>query len=323
MKFTIFSFQERHYKKIAVACTVLITVISISVYFCSLKVQDTNSNLISFIVSIAYALALFVLGLYLSTQSARLENRFLAIKEQYLSLCNFQGLFSSECIAKENFNDLKSFVIFHQLFTARSDEEKVDKPFINGDFYTYKSRYLKCEKNFQSVHDELITKISKSVNTFIEENGIVKKVPYPHVNSIEDFFSNFHAWVEQHFEPNKPQMQLLSDFQVQFLREQRSLIGTLTKKAKYLIAKNKKIRKKISDNKNKIEAIYGQKLHREIERESLISNAMSNIDSLLQKISTQTENLYSNDEDMQLAVADIRQAISGLSVLIANQEDAL
>ncbi|RXI40165.1 hypothetical protein DP129_05515 [Clostridium tetani] len=321
MKFAIFSFQEKHYKKITFACTVLITFFSILLYLYSLKTQDPNTNLISFVVSIVYALALFVLGLYLSAQGTRVENRFLAIKEHYSSLCRLQELFSCERLAKQTYNDIKSFIIFHQIFTART--ENIDKPFINGGFFTYKSRYLKHEEAFLSTHSELLAKINRSVNDFIEQNSVSKKVPYPHIDKIEDFILNYNGWIEQHLHLAEPQMQLFSDFQSRFLKEQKVLIRKLKKETAYLISKNQGIGKTISDYRSKIEAIYGQKLHREIEREALINNSLSDINSLLQKIITQTSDIDLNGENILNSVSNINEAMSELSALISNQDSSV
>lgn len=321
MNLVIFSFQEKHYKKIAFACVVLTTSISIFLYLYSLKIQDPNTNLISFVVSIVYALALFVLGLYLSAQSTRVENRFLANKNHYISLCKLQQLFSCERLAKQNYDDVKSFVIFHQIFTARTTND--DKPFINGDFFTYTPRYLKHEEAFLSTHSELLAKISKSVNDFIEQNSVSKKVPYPNIHKIEDFISNYNDWIKQHLNLTEPEIQLFADFHTQFLKEQKILIRKLKAETAYLVSTNQKIGKAISNYRIKIESVYGQKLHKEIERDSLINTSLSDINSSLQKIITQTSGIGSNDVDIVNSISNVKEAMLELSVLISNQDSSL
>lgn len=318
MKFNIFSFQEKHYKKIGLVCTLLFTYIGIYTYLHSLKIQATNNNLISFVVSIVYALVLFILGLYLSVQSTRVENRFLVVKDYYISLCRLQELFSGKILAKDSYYDIHSFVSFHQLFTARTENN--DKPIIKGDFFRYKTNYLKGEEKFLSTYSELLNQINKSVGDYIEQNSISKRVPYPHVHKIEDFIYNHKYWIERHLNLTGHQIQSFNDFQEQFLKDKKYLIKKIKKETTFLILKNQKIGKKIKSYRNRIEAVYGYKLHREIERDDLIKNSLYDINSLLKKIISQTSSFNSDDIGM---VSKLKEEISELSILIANQGSSL
>lgn len=159
MKFTIFSFQEKHYKKITAGCTAAITGIGIYLYIDSLNSLNPNANLISFVVSIAYALALFILGLYLSSQSSKIQNRFWIVKEYYTSLCSLQVFFCNKQLTKYNYSDIQSFILFHQSFTGHATKE-FDNPLIKNNCFTYTSKYLKHEKAFLSTYSILLQQIN-------------------------------------------------------------------------------------------------------------------------------------------------------------------
>lgn len=314
MKFTIFSFQERQYKKITFMCTLLATVTGIFIYCHSLSSNDPSIGLISFIVSIAYALALFALGLYYAAQNSKIENRFFAIKDHYVSLCNLQGLFSSERLAKCNYDDLKSFVLFHKVFTARV--ESVDSAIIKGDCFIYKKRYLEHETAFLTTHDKLLSKINQAVLEIIDKRQLSTKVPYPQIHKIEEFIPTPTNWIAGYLELTEEQSKLFAEFHSQFLKDNKATIKKVDKELLYVTSKNRSIGKKVNAYRSRIESIYGQRLQREIERDILVGDTLSNMDKMLQKIINQTSNVDSNNEEIENAISDVKQEVLALSTIL-------
>lgn len=321
MKFNIFSFQEQYYKKIAAVCTIFITGIGILSYLSSLESQNPNANLISFVVSIVYALALFILGLYLSSQSSRIQNRFWVVKEYYVSLCSLQSIFYHKQLSMHDYSDIQSFILFHQGFTGRA--EKFENSYIKNNCFTYTSNYLKHEKKFLSTYNELLLQVNKQLNDYITKNDLPKKVPYPNINKIENFILGFDFWLENNLNLYDLNEQHIKEMHSQILKEYKPLFTSLKRESLYIVLTNYIIGKKIRSYRNQIETIYGQKLHQELKQDELFNKTIIDINNSFQEITNHIATTESNDIELLDSISVIKDEMSTLFQLLSVQKDEI
>jgi len=119
------------------------TVASIFIYL-----KNSNNDKMTFIISIVYALFLFVIGTYMYNMSSKTQNLLYRRKNQYINLKILYSMYSSE-VFSDNEDRLFSFINMNKGFTGRFKEkgEKV-KPYIQQEGFSFKPKYIQLEKLF-------------------------------------------------------------------------------------------------------------------------------------------------------------------------------
>lgn len=199
MKFTVFSIQEIFLKWIVIISVSSVSTASILYYFQLVDKGDT------FIISILYALFLFVLALYVTSISNNIHNSFSRRKDEYINLKKISPFFSKVNTLTE-YDDIKKFIISNKALSGRLDnmKEEMDKqkmtPYITEDGFNFSQRYIKVENEFCEQHDEILKDWNKKINEYIVLNKLNNKVNYIHLNNIEKLIDC--SWWEEYLDLN-------------------------------------------------------------------------------------------------------------------------
>lgn len=187
MKIKVFGFYERLHRWIAFVTVVLIT-IGCVVYYLDLKensvagTKEAKGLVIefqdsSFIIGVVYALFLFIVGLYLTSMSSKVQNLYYRRKEQYKNLNRLSEVVSLELMENVSDDKFVSRIILHRGFTGRLGENK-RRPYIIEDGYKYTSKYLKLEEDLLELRSKLIGFLNLKINKYIDCYSLEKKHLY-------------------------------------------------------------------------------------------------------------------------------------------------
>jgi hypothetical protein len=263
MIFKVFKLRELIYKKVAYTVVFIITVASIVGYL-----HNRSSDEIAYILSIFYALFLFIVSLYMNNMSIQTQNMFYKRKEQYRSLKELSGIYKPKSEEKE---DLLSFIIMVQALTGRTDTDM--KPFIILNGFEYTEKYLKLENLFLELRKDLISLLNDEIKNYIPSHKLKKKVLNVFVHDMTKFFDDVKIWMEGNLDITEEEatefLNFINGFRKGNKRKFRKLDKT-TQKIRKMIAKTSE---KCRDNMEKIEEVYGDMLFESLnERDNLFSN---------------------------------------------------
>jgi len=147
MKFYIFSKHERFYKIIAFSLVFIVTIACIYLYINLNNTLKSNElNILTFVLSLFYALLLFIIGIYLTTMQNKIGNLFYRRKQQYRYLKDLRSSYSGKFTLDADAKTLHHTIIFLQVLTGRTDLDK--KAPIPQDGFEFTNKYLKLEKTF-------------------------------------------------------------------------------------------------------------------------------------------------------------------------------
>lgn len=323
MKIKVFSFQERHYKILASIFIILVTAASVYFFIRNAKTSEQNTEITTFLISIAYALLLFIIGLYISTTKEKLDNKFFVAKDHYVTISRLDALFTSRKNEICNYENTRKFIISHQVFTARADGMEEKDAYIKSTCYAYRQAYLKCELSFQQTYDDLLQKIRNAVSNYTETHGITKKVPYPHVSNIDNFISNYSAWFSEYFSASDEQVQSFCEFSNELLKTHKRLRLRLWLQKTVIVQWNQRISRKIDACKSNLESVYGQKLVDTLDSEYRLEHILSNLESILRTITQQDESISSMNDSIGKLFDDVEEKISQLSEMLSSESEKL
>lgn len=274
MKFKIFMLRELIYKKIAYALVFIITVGCIVLYF-----YKRDSEEIAFIISLFYALFLFIISVYINDISTKIQNMFHRRKEQYSSLKELAEIYKPTSWYKD---DLQSYVIFVQGMTGRTGTGK--KPFIRIDGFEYTEKYLKLESSFLFLRRDLHALLNDEINKYIPSHKLIKKVPNVFVHDMTKFFADVNGWVDEHLELSEEEKKDFFNF-IENLRrinkKQFKKWNRATNKIKKMIRKTSE---KCHENMLKIEEVYGEMLFDTLSKEDTLYSSFNVLEKLIQEV---------------------------------------
>lgn len=168
MKFNIFSVFEKWYKIVTIVLTIVVTV---GTFFYYVELEDKSD---SFVISIIYALFLFVVGLFVSHQSNAISNRIFERKDAYIMLLRLRDVFGAMKISSiDSDEDVRNAIITIQLFSGRckvaeSNDTDADKPklgsgdklkgidYIRQIGFVFTSKFQKLENNYIDAYDKML-----------------------------------------------------------------------------------------------------------------------------------------------------------------------
>ena len=323
MKLKVFSFQERHYKKLVAFFVVLVTAVSVYFSINYTKNNEQSVGFVTFLVSIAYALFLFIVGLYISTIKGKLDNKFFVAKDHYVTISKLNGLFSSPKNEICNYENTRLFIISHQAFTSRIDGMEEGKAYIKPTCFSNRQIYLKCEFAFLQTYDDFFKKIRNTVSDYTETHEITKKVPYPHISNIDRFISNYSAWFSEHFTASDEQVQNFCEFTNELLQSNKGLRLRLWLQKSAIAKWNQIISKKIKARKGDLESIYGQKLVDALDSEYQLKHIMNALESMLSAIKQQEEDISDISNSIGELHDSIDEKISQISEMLTVESEKL
>lgn len=205
MNFIATKWIERNYKIVAALMVVLATCICCIVFFSSVSEKSGEA---SFIISLFYALFLYVVGVFTNIMSERISSSLRKKAQIYINLKKVNELFESfdnqvtvfrtEKI-QDRMDELYSNIVSFNCFTGHTDE-----PYINANSYikdlgvTYNEEFLKTQKQFCEKTRSIVSKVNNELQNYIKRNEIKTRVPYPHFDL--NYISNPALWCEEHIE---------------------------------------------------------------------------------------------------------------------------
>jgi hypothetical protein len=288
MKFKIFKLHELIYKKIAYALVFIITVGCIVLYF-----YKRDSEEIAFIISLFYALFLFIISVYINDMSTKIQNMFHRRKEQYRSLKELAEIYKPTSWDKD---DLLSYVIFAQGMTGRIDDGK-RPPLIRINGFEYTEKYLKLENSFLALRRDLHALLNDEINKYITTHKLIKKVRNLFVHDMTKFFADVNGWVDEHLELTAEEK---TDF-FNFIEHLRKVNKKQFKEWDRAIKKIKKMIRKTSEkchaNILRIEEVYGEMLLETLSEENELYTNFNVLENLIKEMKDEAL-IFSNFEEI-------------------------
>lgn len=291
MKFRIFGWHESAYKWIALLVTVALTVGSLMYHK-----HHTNDD---FAISIVYALFLFVVGIYTANMSSKVQNLFYRRREQYLNMKNLKLALSSEKLNSLTDRNVKSFIITHQVFSARSwtPTNQTPRPIIRTEGFTYKTSYIKLENDILKGLEKLAHYMESEIRQHIESNCLKTKVRYINVSEMDQVTSDVENWIHSHLELDQQQANEFKRFVNSFVVTRDKEIRRHEKKKRVFLKLNAKYVDKVNRILQRIERIYGDRLKFDLEEKHDLMYRLNILEELITNVK---ENLldYDNIEDI-------------------------
>lgn len=316
MKFKVFGFFEKLYKWIAFISVVLITVGGVA-YYLVLKDNSVAGNKdakgfiiefqdSSFIIGVVYALFLFIVGLYLSSMSSKVQNLYYRRKEQYINLKRMSEVVSVSRLDDESDDKVESKIIFHRGLTGRLGEKK-RRPYIIEDGYKYTSKYLKLEDDLLSLRSNLVQFFNLKINKYIDCYSLKKKHLNVFIYDLDKFLLDIDIWIEKHLEVTEVQRKAFVDYirklVVTVSRDNKKHNRNKLKFKRTYVKSAREVRKITS----RIEKIYGARLHNDIKFEDNLTMSLNALEDLIKGL----ENKTLTDEDLLEMLGDQSSELLG------------
>lgn len=301
MNFNVFSFWEKHYKRIMRIIVILITFGSIFLYFYFNKDAD-----IAFIISIVYALILFDIGIYSNYMDNIINNRYFIRKKTYLNLKKLKSVLKSINLSSQDDNKLLLLVISFKTFTSRGKGMSNAPPYIKEDGFKFNFKKLVIEDKFITQRNNLTTKLNKELSTYIEEMSIEQK--YPYINIISVFFDQTE-WYKKYDYLSETDLINIQNFISNLYIKYKNEINELKKTMNRVVHLYSKCYKKANDNIKRIEDTYGNKLHNELSKEDDYNYDINHITTLIDNLS---KTVYTY-EDAQEHIDDINNSFISIA----------
>ncbi|QSO48354.1 hypothetical protein [Alicyclobacillus mengziensis] len=300
MKFRIFGWHELTYKWIALLVMVALT-------FGSLKYHASHPT-DDFVISIIYALFLFIVGIYTANMSSTVQNLFYRRREQYLNMKSLKLALSLEKLESLSDDSVKSFIITHQVFTARSwtPTEQTPRPIVRTEGFTYKKAYIELETDILNELRKFAQDIELGVRQHIECNRLKQKVRYINVSEMDKISRDVDAWIDAHLELDEQQTNDFKRFINLFVMTREKEIRRYEKKKEKFRKLNLKYVDKVNKIIQRIERTYGDRLKFELEEKHDLKYRLNVLEELITNVK---ENLL-DDDDIERIVGDKLDDIS-------------
>ncbi|MGG0464551.1 hypothetical protein [Priestia aryabhattai] len=296
MKFKIFTFHELRYKIFAYSLAFIITIASILAYLNLPK--DADTSLASFVLSVVYALVLFVIGLYINNMSSSEKNMFYKKKEQYKGLKRLLEIYEIKPY-KENEDELFWFITNLEAFTTKTSPTA--KPYLSFDGYSYSQKYLKLKEEYASQIKYVSDLLNKEVNDYIATNKLKKEVRYLTVNIFDRIaiFNDTNSWISEHLDLSEEEINEFTRFLNNLPREQKNTFRKMEKISNRLKKEKDKGHKKCKKNIRRIEEMYGDMLFESLEEENVLVSNFITIQRLIEELKEEllTESYFESNMD--------------------------
>lgn len=298
MKFRIFTFQEIIYKWLSYSTVFVITTVSIVFYLLSNSISGEDKNLlnsdeVTFILSVLYALFLFIISIYMNSMSNKTQNLFYRRKDQYKYLKRLSDLYSVHDFKDK---DIFSFIFMNRGFTGRTNLKI--KPYIKQDGFQFTTKYLQLENSFLEQWSDLQKEWNNSINTYIQSQNLKTNVMNVFIHDLEEFLNDVDSWMKDSLDLTTEQSRLFnsfidrlrSDYKKKFRR-----FEITKKKMKRIYNKTSKMSKA---NILRLEKVYGDKLTEILNAEN---NLLTNLEILENLIKELKDNVPNYDDIQEIA----------------------
>lgn len=298
MKFNIFGVFERIYKWIAYGSVLLISFVSVLYYLHLEEKSDT------FIIGTLYALFLFIIGIYLTNMSNKIQNLYHRKKEQYLILKKLKDLFSLDNSSSSSSDEAIKFIISHRVFTGRTDGQTIEKAYIAQDGFSYKKDYLELEEKIYKQYGEILQVLNTRIKEYIDYNNLNKKVTYIHLHTIDSFVENIETWQQEYLDLSSIQQSEFFEFSDKLLKELKKAIRELKKRINKIVKMHHKYYLIINREIERMEIIFGDTLINDINFLDNLSYNLNVLEQLIKDIDRKLL-LHSDIEEIEVAVSKL------------------
>lgn len=308
MQFKATTWTERNYKIVAAFLVLLSTAICCYAF---IKIPTGEA---SFFVSLIYALALYLIGVFTSAISARISSEFQHRVEIYTNLKRANDLLNTiieereplfktktaNDIIDEIYDDIITFIVF----TGNKDDERLkNQPYIKKLGITYDESFLQEINTCKKTVDTIVKDVNTKLIEHIQQNNVQATVPYPHFTS--KHICNPQAWCSEYIIGNhEKELSLIYDIYDQYHDEFELLRNSLLS----IEAKFHLYRESCMKTISQVERLYGRKLTDFLEQEKwhyedveyvkkAIEDAESNISERLDSIQEELESLSNHLDD--------------------------
>ncbi|SFM42212.1 hypothetical protein SAMN03159341_13226 [Paenibacillus sp. 1_12] len=303
MKYKVFGFHERLHKWLASMSVVFITIGCVVYYLLLKKYNTTDQEKInikpskgsffehfliefqdsSFILSVVYALFLFMVGLYLTSMSSKVQNLYYRRKEQYKNLKRLNEVLSVEKMNDLSDRGIRSVIITHQGFTGRISDQK-QRPYIQQDGFRYTAKYLKLEESILLEQGSLVEVFNLKLNKYIDCYGLSKKNLNVFITELDTFLYEIDSWVENRLELTEVQLisfkRFINKIVLAYSKRIRNYTKSKVKLMKIMLRSQRKNKVIIS----RIEEVYGARLHNDIIFEDNLTQNLYVLENLIKAI---------------------------------------
>lgn len=301
MKFNIFSIYEKIYKVLIYFIVGVVTVGDVFYYFSLNDKSDT------FIVSILYAMFLFVVGLHLSYMDKKIGDKIYNRRNTYVNLLKVQQLLSIADRSSSNPSRFYNTILLFQLLSGRTEqdpskEEKINSVNPNLQFQDKKPLYIeengfvfldkinKVEREYTDLKSRLNEKFNKAVSSYFEKNNI--KLDIIHFYEDNFLYKNYDEWCDEHIQEDYETKEKVKEYIYKVIESLKNELNILETKENNVKKYYYKCLKKTNQNIKKLESNYGNILYL-TDYNSKINEIIECIDNINLKISN--TNILHND----------------------------
>lgn len=310
MKFKIFGVHEKTYKWIAYGSVFLFSIMSIVYYFQLEEKSDT------FLIGTLYALFLFIIGVYISNMSNKIQNLFHRKKEQYLVLNKLKDLFSLDCLSSTSFDGAIEFIVSHRVFTGRIDGQTIkENAYIPQNGFSYKKGYLELEEKIYEQYGNILQILNSKIIEYIDHNMLNKKVKFIHLNEIDPFVENIETWQQEYLDLSSIQKSEFFEFRDKLLQELKKPMKKLKKHINKIVKMHQRYYLLINREIERMEIIYGDALKNDIIFLDNLNYNLNVIEQLIKNIDRKLI-LHSDIEEIEMAVSKLGNWLQDIDLKI-------
>lgn len=279
IKFNIIGTWEIIYKKIIFILILLISVLSIYWYLTSGEIRKSDTG---YIISILYALFLFLIGVYSNHMKNKIDEKFYERKKYYLNLLKLKDVFNNMKFENYSEKDILEAIICFKGFTGRTDNFKNVQPYISQQGFKFSNKELNIEDEFLRSRSILIDELNKRIINYIDKNSLSKKYPY---TRIEQVYFSVEEWCNKYITSNDKELKDMENYIYKVFLELQKEMDRLQIIMKKVSKKYKTYKLQVEWNIKTIENIYGAKLKYEFSQEDRFINEIRINRELIEEMS--------------------------------------
>jgi len=302
MEFNIIRTWELVYRKIIFILIMVISTLSICWYFTS---SNTRKNDTAYIVSILYALFLFLIGIYDNYMKNKINEKFYERKDYYLNLLKLKHLFNTMNFENYSDKDIFDSIMLFKWFTGRTGNLKNVQPYILQQGFKFNDTELAIEDIFIENRQKLIGTLNNEIIQYIDENSISKKCPYPNVDKV---YFNAKEWCIEYTNLTDKDLDSMVNYIYKLFSKLQKELNEFEIIMQRIIKQYKSYKIKVEWNIKTIEDIYGPKLKYEFLQEDRIINEIRPIRQLIEEIQM---NMCSN-ENLSDSISEVKEDIQSV-----------
>lgn len=271
MNIDIFTWWEQKYKSIYSLSIVFVSAAVIALYFFN------RSNDIGVVISIGYALFLFIVSFSISNEKTKLDNKFYLRLKRYITLKKLSDRFSLFTADTRNLEEMNMFIRHHRKFSKRDkDESQKGKGFVISEpWITYTERFIHTEDQFLEAFDCLCKLLSEEFMLYFSSAISLQSKPAFRTDYISILLANPAEYAKENLKITASEVKKFVDHFLKFIKSHMIEIEDLSEKFNNMHLLNLTMINVVYINIKRIENIYGDRIHLELDSDM---DTLSNFD---------------------------------------------